>query len=325
MKSSKPKDGVDILEFVDQMAAQSWVAAHVLREFPRLACGFIYLDRDTRQVNLLSIPNNSPNPTEFWHAEPAGQIRGEKFIYQRGEVLGFFSSRAPGKPATPEQLNITWNDVCSWVLATDRLGKVTEHGLYYFPGSYTENRVRERMMKAPFRALGNGEVFAEQSIILSGCVQQANRQMMEWLRKHPDDLLRVHPGTFERIMAEIFHDQGYEVEVLGSWNQPDGGIDIIAIKRDTVAGPYRVGIQCKRYVNTRIVRADLVWALEGRLEKFHLHKGVLATTARFEQSVLSSVEDHLWRIELRDFQRLKTDIENWGHFEQGSTGIWLPK
>jgi restriction endonuclease Mrr len=165
----------------------------------------------------------------------------------------------------------------------------------------------------------------DEIVVISSGLQVVNAELMKWLRQHPEDLLSVHPGTFELIVAEIFSDQGFEVEVLSSWNQPDGGIDLIAMKRDTLAGEVRVGIQCKRYVKTKTVRADLVWALEGRLEKFHLHKGVLATTAKFEEGVLRDIQAHLWRIELRDLQRLKRDLEGWGQFERSASGLWLPK
>ena len=147
---------------------------------------------------------------------------------------------------------------------------------------------------------------------------------MRWLASHPDDLLQVHPGTFEQIIAEIFRDQGYEVELLGQWNQPDGGIDIIAVWKNTAAGPVRVGIQCKRYVRTEKVRADVVWALDGRLHKFHLHKGVLATTARFEKSVLADLDQHLWRIELKDFDRIRHELQEWGKYTQTPGGLWVP-
>ena len=146
---------------------------------------------------------------------------------------------------------------------------------------------------------------------------------MRWLARHPEDLRRVHPGTFELIVAEIFRDQGYEVQLVGQWNQADGGIDIIAIKKVIGIGVARVGIQCKRYVKTGKVRADLVWALAGRLDKFHLHKGVLATTARIEDSVLTDLSQHLWRLELKDFERLKRDLQDWGAFTRNSTGLWI--
>lgn len=167
--------------------------------------------------------------------------------------------------------------------------------------------------------------FAAENIVISAIVQTANEELMRWLQKHPDDLLRVHEGTFEQIVAEIFRDQGFDVEVLGSWNQADGGIDIIAVRKDSLAGSFRVGIQCKRYVKTQTVRADQVWALEGRLDKFKLNKGVLATTAVFEKSVLLDLKDHLWRLELHDFEMLKKDLQSWGLYQRGSGGLWLPK
>lgn len=179
--------------------------------------------------------------------------------------------------------------------------------------------------RAKFSAPLNSALKADEIVAISSGLQVVNDELMKWLRSHPEDLLRVHPGTFELIVAEIFRDQGFEVEVLSSWNQPDGGIDVIAIRKDTLAGEFRVGIQCKRYVKTKTVRADLVWALEGRLEKFRLHKGVLATTAKFEDSMLTDIQAHLWRIELRDLNRLKRDLEGWGQFERSANGIWLPK
>lgn len=169
------------------------------------------------------------------------------------------------------------------------------------------------------------ESFTSENIIIGTAVQTANTELMRWLQKHPEDLLHVHPGTFEQIVAEIFRDQGFEVDVLGSWNQADGGIDIIAARKDTLTGDFRVGIQCKRYIKTHTVKADVVWALEGRLEKFKLNKGVLVTTAIFENAVLSDLRDHLWRIELRDFEILKKDLQSWGLYQHGSSGLWLPR
>jgi hypothetical protein len=167
-----------------------------------------------------------------------------------------------------------------------------------------------------------GLLAVETAAVLPG-IQAVNDEFMRWLSSHPDDLLRVHPGTFERIVAEIFDDKGYEVRQLGGWNQADGGIDIVAVGRDSISGGIRIGIQCKRYVRQRIVRADIIWALDGRLEKFKLHKGVLVTTAHFEKGVLSDASEHLWRIELVDFERLKSELQEWG--TPGRRSLWLPR
>ena len=89
--------------------------------------------------------------------------------------------------------------------------------------------------------------------------------------------------------------------------------------REGVYRPFGSGAKQRR------VRADVVWALDGRLDKYRLHKGVLATTAQFERNILADLETHLWRVELRDFDRIKKDLETWGHFESGASGLWLPK
>lgn len=310
------------LEFAAESSVQTWVAAHITREFPRLVCGAIWSDH-AGNLNICALPNSSKMPLNSWEANLEAVFEYYRMLRrQAAQHIGFFSTRSPGKPPTPEGLEIV-SDRGSfvWVISTTAKGKASEYGIY---------EIDTRDYYSPISpivslARSQHEVFSEQSEIISNCVQEANRELMAWLRKHPEDLLQVHPGTFELIIAEIFRDQGYDVEVIGSWNASDGGVDVIAIRKDTKVGEFRVGIQCKRYVKTRVVSADLIWALNSRLDKFHLHKGVIATTAKFEKSVLVDLENHLWRIDLRDYSRLKKDLEEWGQFSLGATGLWLPR
>ena len=307
--------------FIKQSTLHAWIAAHVRREFPRLAVGIIVYDPASAQFQSIAMPNSSPTPNEFWEIDQASLIAAYKRI--RGEdqrLIGFFSTRYPGKPPTPEQINGTWVDRAYWIVSTNSLGDATDSIAYFHGDSKTYKPITAKFSINP-----NSQIFATTTQVISSVVQTANRELMKWLQKHPNDLLQVHPGTFEQIIAELFRDQGFDVEVLGSWNQPDGGIDIIAVRKSTLAGTFRVGIQCKRFVKTGVVKADLVWALEGRLNKFHLNKGVLATTAHFEKSVLADLKDHLWRIELRDFEALSQDLQSWGRYERESSGLWLPK
>jgi proteasome lid subunit RPN8/RPN11 len=307
------------LEFTSNASVQAWVGAHIRREFPRLICGIIWCDQ-AGQLKIFALPNISATPYDSFFVYPEVLFVNLRNGRQQGwKHVGFFSSRSPGKPATPEGLQFIYPDTLIWLISTNAEGEASAYGVYDANSNYSS------VSPILSFATKQNETFAEQSRIISNCVQIANQELMAWLRKHPDDLLRVHPGTFELIVAEIFRDQGYEVEVLGSWNESDGGIDVIAIRKDTLVGDFRVGIQCKRYVKMETVRADLIWALNGRLDKFHLHKGVIATTAKFEKSVLLDLDTHLWRIELRDFDRMKKDLELWGQFERGATGLWLPR
>ncbi|HKD82534.1 MAG TPA: restriction endonuclease [Candidatus Angelobacter sp.] len=308
-------------DFIQQPALHAWVAAHVRREFPRLAAGIIVYDPASKQFQGMAMPNSSPTPNEFWEIHHFSLVAAYKRIREEGRrLVGFFSTRYPGKPPTPEQINGTWIDRAYWIVSTNPMGDATDSIAYFHGDSKTY-----KPLTAKFSVNPNTQIFATTTQVIGSVVQTANGELMRWLQKHPHDLLQVHPGTFEQIIAELFRDQGFDVEVLGSWNQPDGGIDIIAVRKNTLAGTFRVGIQCKRFVKTGVVKADLVWALEGRMDKFRLNKGVLATTAHFEKSVLADLKDHLWRIELRDFEALTQDLQSWGRYEHDSTGLWLPK
>lgn len=267
-----------------------------------------------------------PRPLDEFVVDPKDLLTIDRFARDEGlDVYGIVHSNGdwPSAAASVKTRTNSAAWFAYWIAATDTSGDLIDNHVYAFNWNQTEARLLAQRQTSP--NLRSAE-FARHSIVIAECVQVANDELMRWLAKHPEDLYRVHPGTFELIIAEIFRSQGFEVEVIGQWNQPDGGLDILAIRKDAVAGDFRVGIQCKRYTKTATVRADLVWALEGRLEKFHLHKGVVATTARFEKSTLREARENLWRIELRDFDRLRWDLETWGHYTKDTaTGLWLPK
>lgn len=101
-----------------------------------------------------------------------------------------------------------------------------------------------------------------------------------------ESILGVHPGTFECIVAEIFKSAGFETSLVEGGTKRMGE-SMCWRRSDTLAGEFRIGIQCKRLARTSVVRADVVWALG-------LHKGVVAATARFEKSVVKDLRRNLW-------------------------------
>jgi restriction endonuclease Mrr len=147
---------------------------------------------------------------------------------------------------------------------------------------------------------------------------------MRWLAHHPEDLLRVHPGTFEYIIAELFSDKGFEVEVISSWNQADGGVDIIAAKRVAANIDFRLAIQCKRMTQSRKVSAEPIRALSGVLERFHAHAGVMAITSYFSQEAIEETRKYFWRISLHDYEHIVQDLKDFGVFRRHSSGLWIP-
>ncbi len=108
-----------------------------------------------------------------------------------------------------------------------------------------------------------------------------------WLRRgqntaapvQPLDLAQLYdlsPAEFERYVAELFRQKGYEVQLRG--RSGDLGVDILLIKTDG----RRAIVQCKRY--RRKVGPDVVRELYGTL----IHEGVdhafLVTTAGISSS-----------------------------------------
>jgi restriction endonuclease Mrr len=162
------------------------------------------------------------------------------------------------------------------------------------------------------------------SPIISNIIQECNRQLMHWLAAHPEDLLKVHPGTFERIVAELFADQGFEVEVITSWNQADGGVDIVAAKRLMSGIDVRLAIQCKRITQRKRVSAEPIRALSAVLEKFRAHAGVLAITSYFSRDALEESRKYFWRIALRDYDRIVKDLKDFCVFKKHPSGLWIP-
>lgn len=122
------------------------------------------------------------------------------------------------------------------------------------------------------------------------------------LSQNPVDLYRLSPGDFEELIAELYVIDGYKIELLGSWNQADGGVDILAVKYDIGAHQLRMAIQCKRYAPSNLVSAAPVRALAGVLDRFHAHAGAIVTTSNFTKPAQKEASSFFWKVDLINFQ-----------------------
>jgi hypothetical protein len=153
---------------------------------------------------------------------------------------------------------------------------------------------------------------APKIVEVRSAIKQCNAEYLRWLSQHPEDLYNIHPATFEDIMAEIFRHQGFEVEKISSWNQGDGGVDLLAIRKLTGQADVRLAVQCKRYDKNRKVSAEVVRALAGVLDKFHAHQGVVATTSTFAKSAREEVGSTFWRVSLQDHDNIVGALKSFG-------------
>ncbi len=112
-------------------------------------------------------------------------------------------------------------------------------------------------------------------------VSDCTKELVQHLKANPMDLYQIHPKTFEELVAAIFKNEGFQTELIGSWNQADGGVDVIAVRKLVDGVILRTAIQCKRYKPERRISADPIRSLAGVLDRFRAHAGVVASTSYF--------------------------------------------
>jgi restriction system protein len=91
-----------------------------------------------------------------------------------------------------------------------------------------------------------------------------------------EKLYQLSPTDFEKYVATLFHQKGYEVSLRGGTG--DHGVDLELVGMDG----RRAIVQCKRYQNT--VGEDVVRELYGTLIHERAMRGFLVTTADISAS-----------------------------------------
>ncbi len=90
------------------------------------------------------------------------------------------------------------------------------------------------------------------------------------------DLLRMDPGEFESLVADLFRAMGLATETTARTG--DGGVDVVATDPDPIRGG-RIVIQVKRYDST--VPPSVIRDLYGTVLHEGALKGILVTTSGF--------------------------------------------
>jgi len=111
----------------------------------------------------------------------------------------------------------------------------------------------------------------------------------------------LSPRKFKELVAELFHAKGFEI--LLTPRSRDGGIDIRAIRKDSV-GTLLYLIECKRYAPKRPVSVDVVRSLFGVTTAEDASCGIVATTSRFTREAQLFASKIRYRMSLRDFNDL---------------------
>lgn len=127
------------------------------------------------------------------------------------------------------------------------------------------------------------------------------------LSRNRELLHQISPRDFEEVIARIFAEHGFSVELTKRTR--DGGRDLIAIRSDLeITSKYIV--ECKHYAPNNPVGVGLVRALYGTQRQEGANKSVLATTSRFTpdaRTFASATHTTLWQMTLKDVR----DVYAW--------------
>jgi HJR/Mrr/RecB family endonuclease len=116
------------------------------------------------------------------------------------------------------------------------------------------------------------------------------------IKKNPELLKTLDWRVFEEMLADILRRLKYEVQLTKATK--DGGIDIIALRKDENFGNHKYVLQAKRYKDA--VQVAPVRELLFLQEEQKATKSCLATTSTFTRGAWRMGELHKWRLELKD-------------------------
>jgi HJR/Mrr/RecB family endonuclease len=124
------------------------------------------------------------------------------------------------------------------------------------------------------------------------------------LKKSPDKLHDVTSRQFEQLIADIFDDMGWEVELTKATR--DGGRDILA-HLDTGAMKMLCLIEAKKHRKDRPVGVQLVRNLYGTFCDEQANSAMLVTTSYFTEDAKNFRDKHKYQLTLKDY----ADIVGW--------------
>jgi hypothetical protein len=125
--------------------------------------------------------------------------------------------------------------------------------------------------------------------------------LVERARRDPSMLYSISPRAFEELIAEIFAQHGFSVELT----QPtrDHGRDIIAVK-SVMDLPTKFIIECKRYARERTVGLAIVQRLYGVKEAEGANKAIVAATCGFSRDARNFASAVLWQLDLAGYDHI---------------------
>lgn len=131
-----------------------------------------------------------------------------------------------------------------------------------------------------------------------------NDRVLKYLFENPQALYQLTSREFEKVMAEIYHKLGYDVELTPATR--DGGKDIILTKFSDL-GDFIYYVECKKYEKKNHVGVGVVRNLHDTINLDRVNGGIIATTSFFTRDGRKFILDNNLgcQIKLHDYNKIQ--------------------
>lgn len=130
-------------------------------------------------------------------------------------------------------------------------------------------------------------------------------EVLAYFGRHPELLHSLPPRKFEEIVAAVFRNNGFEVELTPETR--DGGVDIIAVQKNSFGGNTLHLVECKRYLPENKVGIGIVQRMLGVVEQHRATQGLIVTTSSFSRDAQICAQSSQYRLGLNGY----TDLSKW--------------
>lgn len=128
--------------------------------------------------------------------------------------------------------------------------------------------------------------------------------LIQETKKNPKLLREFGDRTFERVVAQIFADSGWHVDLTGQTR--DKGRDVICLSSDE-AGPRKVAIEVKCYAEENKIGVKLINQFLGAHRRYDADRLLFITTSSYTRDALEQAEENSDILTIREF----SDVIAW--------------
>ncbi|AND64912.1 hypothetical protein AX766_11205 [Flavobacterium covae] len=138
-------------------------------------------------------------------------------------------------------------------------------------------------------------------------ITEIDDTVKKYFKKFPEKLYEINPRKFEELIASIFNDYGFDVELTKVTR--DGGRDIIASIKNPVYNLLAY-IECKRFAPDNKIDVGIIRNVAGVHYLRKPSKSIIVTTSFFTKDAQEEAKLIENQLELKDYNDIKIWLQD---------------